>query len=152
MKKIIKRFIAVAIAAILLSLPTATTVLAANSAPVLEFDFPENHTKGYRYQPIPYTLAPNDITFIADVVEDGYWKVPQNMMFTIYANFVSSGTFTVEVIEVPSGDIVYTSVESNGAFYLSIPAKSTSANYFVRLTNIGNNTINIVDYSAACFN
>lgn len=154
MKKVFKRFIAFAFATALLLAPLSTpiTTYAANFSPVLEYEnyYPdEGFSKGYKFE-TPYTVAPGESVVLADVAGflNGQWTVPPSKDFFIYANFTGMSKILIDVIEMPSGNIVYSTTEQNLSFYLTVPANNLYTKYYVRVINIGSETIGVENYAA----
>jgi hypothetical protein len=152
MKRLFKRFIAIAFAIMLFAAPTTNAYAATNSQPVLVMNYPEYYTKQYQYQPSPLTIRPGNSGYMLDYQGIGMWQVPANMRFTFSMNTYNSGVYVVQVIEYLTGDIVYSDCVINGSTYLSISAKSSATGYFVTVENIGSTDVNIIDYTSICYN
>lgn len=154
MKKIIKRFIAFVFATALFLAPLTTpiTTFAASSSPVLEFEayYPDEvYARGYKYE-IPATVAPGTSIMLTDAAGylNGQWQVPRYKGFNIYANFTGMSNVRVEVIDISSGNIVYSMTTNNFAFSLDIPANNSYyPRYHIIVTNIGSNTIGVINYA-----
>lgn len=138
MKKLLSKFIAIALISVLFAAPTTTMAATAASTPVLIYS--DGDSKIYQYQPTPLAVAAGNATNLLDVTgpnSNGFWSVPAGKEFLFHLD--SPGTFEVFIYQEGLG-IVFDRVVSSGEGCW-IPAMAKDVKYGVWVRAIDNLSI-----------
>lgn len=123
MKKVLSRIIAIALAVILFSAPSA--VQAETSGLTLVYN--TGNFKMYQYLPDSLHLLKNDDTSLPDLTtSDWNWHVPAGKNFTISCNFKQACDFTY-LVSVNNQLYTLTDLKNRGYFDLMLPALPTDS-------------------------
>lgn len=135
MKKLFKRFIAIAFAFTLLLAPLSTpiTTYAGNSN--LTFVNITENSREFAYSPDPLSLTLVGNATLIDATTFDNWKIPAGKDFHFYVNLQYPTDYQIIIVDINTSAITTYNESNSSTFYVKIPATSVDNSYHVIISS-----------------